>query len=114
VDDQRQRTYNDLQDATEQGACGLAILLVRVLTGQVVVLRSRKGTGFDYWLGEDDDELFSGKTRLEVSGILAGNAGDITARAQEKKGQIAPSSQLGPGYVVVVEFSAPVAHLEKQ
>src|ERR1035438_522994 len=38
----------------------------------VVVLRSRKGTGFDYWLGKGGDAAFAAKARLEVSGILDG------------------------------------------
>ena len=66
------RCYNDLQDATEDGAYGIAILMMRELTGKRVVERSKKGTGFDYWIGEsdDDDLIFTNKARLEVSGIL--------------------------------------------
>jgi hypothetical protein len=66
VDEQQKRCYKDMQEATERGACGVAILMVKELTGHVVVERSRKGPGFDYWLGEDDDLLFTGKARLEV------------------------------------------------
>jgi hypothetical protein len=51
-----------------------AILLMRALTGYTVIERSRKGTGFDWWLGTEDN-LFQGKVRLEVSGILRGTIG---------------------------------------
>lgn len=114
VDDQQRRCHNDLQEATERGACGIAILITKELTGKVVVERSKKGPGFDYWLGdEDDDLLFTGKARLEVSGILEGTTTEIHARVKQKKAQIAPSDHLAPGYVAVVEFSKPIAHVEK-
>lgn len=113
VDDQQRRCYNDLQEATERGAYGVAILVVREVTGKVVVERSKKGPGFDYWLGENDDDLlFSGKARLEVSGILCGSTAQIQSRLKQKKAQIKPSDHIAPGYIAVVEFGHPTAHLE--
>jgi hypothetical protein len=116
VDDQCRASHNDLQEATERGACGVAILVVCDLTGKVVVERSKKGPGFDYWLGDDDSEddnlLFAGKGRLEISGILEGSRSTVQSRVREKKEQIKPSSSLGPGYVAVVEFSAPLVCVE--
>jgi hypothetical protein len=113
VDDQQRRCYNDLQEATERGAYGVAILVVREITGKVVVERSKKGPGFDYWLGDNDDDLlFSGKARLEVSGILSGSTAQLQSRVKQKKAQIKPSDHLAPGYIAVVEFGNPTAHLE--
>ncbi len=117
VDDQQRRTYADMQEATELGACGVAILVVREATAKVVVERSKKGTGFDYWLGDnadDDGPLFGGKTRLEVSGILTGTQSQIDSRMKQKKGQIAPSDHVAPGFVAVVEFGTPIACLESK
>src|SRR2546428_10055182 len=37
--DQMRRCYNDLDEGTENGACGVAILLVRELAGLTVVER---------------------------------------------------------------------------
>src|SRR5205809_4301270 len=54
------RYWNDPEVATEQAAYGAAILLMRSLTGYTVIERARKGTGFDWWLGHDDN-LFQGK-----------------------------------------------------
>src|SRR5947207_2612157 len=51
VDVRMLRCYNDLQDATESGACGVAILLMRTLGDFTVVERAAKGNGVDYWLG---------------------------------------------------------------
>src|SRR5262245_37843001 len=70
VTDTQRRCYNDLDEATEHGAYGVAILIVREITGKKALLRSKKGPGFDYWIGDtDDDELiFSNMARLEASG----------------------------------------------
>src|ERR1035438_2059597 len=111
VDDQQKRCYNDIPEATERGACALAILVLKELTGKVVVERSKKGPGFDYWLAAGDDELlFTGKARLEVSGLLSGTVTDINARAKQKKAQIKPSQHLAQGYVAIIEFGTPTAH----
>ncbi len=82
-------------------------------TGQVVVERSRKGTGFDYWFGErDDDDLFQNKIRFECSGILNGDEAVISARVRQKLDQVSASRVTKtPAYVSVVEFSEPRARV---
>jgi hypothetical protein len=114
IDDQDRRCYADLQEATERGACGVAILIVNKSTGLVVVERSRKGTGFDYWLAKDDyDGLpFTAMSRLEVSGILFGTPAQIDTRVKQKKAQMAPTDNVAPGYVAIVEFGQPIARVE--
>jgi hypothetical protein len=115
VDQQQRRCYNDLQEATERGAYGVAILLVKRLTGKVVLERSKKGPGFDYWIGnrkQGDNSLFSGKARLEVSGILVGSDSELNVRIRQKKAQLTPSDRLATGYVAVVEFGKPAACVE--
>jgi hypothetical protein len=114
VDDQTRRCYNDLQEATELGACGIAILIVCDLTGMVVIERSKKGPGFDYWLGEEDDGAlpFAGKARLEASGMLSGSRSGVQTRVRQKRQQVRPSDHLAPGYVAVVEFGTPIAWVE--
>jgi hypothetical protein len=114
VDDQKRRSHNDLQEATEYGAMGVAILVTREVTGLVVIERAKKGPGFDYWLGSSDDSLFQPKARLEVSGILAEDDSIVTARVNQKKRQIAPSDSIATGYVAVVGFRGPVAHVESK
>ena len=126
------RSWNDLEEATEYGAAGVAILLANSELGQEVILRSRKGTGFDYWLGDrrtgevsdaerqvtsewselllDDGLVVRG--RMEVSGILRGSDSRIAARVREKLEQIASSNHLRiPAYVFVVEFGQPIAEV---
>jgi hypothetical protein len=116
VDDQMRRCYADMPEATEWGACGIAILVVKEVTGMVVIERSVKGTGFDYWLGDKDNDglPFVGTSRLEVSGILSGTWSQIEFRIKQKRDQIRPSDHLAPGFVAVVEFGTPVACVERK
>jgi hypothetical protein len=77
--------------------------------------RALEEGGFDYWLGnedEDGEELFQRKARLEVSGILSGSRLQVQARVRQKKEQMKPSDRLAPGYVAVVEFGTPIACVE--
>jgi hypothetical protein len=109
VTEAKRRFWNDLEEATQQGAYAVAILLIRALTGYTVIERSRKGTGFDWWLGTEDN-LFQGKARLEVSGILRGTTRRINDRIKARLGQTRQSDDLAlTAYVVVVEFGTPRA-----
>jgi hypothetical protein len=114
VTERMQLCHNDLTEATEYGACGLAMLVVREMTGLTVIERALKGTGIDYWLGEGESDtyVFERMARLEVSGILFGDGSAIGARIQQKLSQTRRSMDSGlPVYVVVVEFSHPTARV---
>jgi hypothetical protein len=80
--DQVRRTWNDETEATEYGACAVAVLLVLKLTEWTVIERSWEGTGFDYWLGEQRGVLFQRRACLEVSGIRRGNDSDVRRRVE--------------------------------
>jgi hypothetical protein len=109
ITEAKRRFWNDLDEATQQGAYAVAILLIRALTGYTVIERSRKGTGFDWWLGTEDN-LFQGKARLEVSGILRGTRRRINSRIKARVGQTRQSDHLAlTAYVVVVELGTPRA-----
>jgi hypothetical protein len=107
VTQQMIRCWNDDEVATECGAYAIAILLIVERTEYTVIERSRKGTGFDYWLGTDGDTLFQAKARLEVSGIRSGDERDIDRRSLRKQRQVRPTSNPLPAYVVIVEFGTP-------
>lgn len=109
--DQQKRNWADLQDATENGACGVAILLIKKLTGLTVVERARKREGgHDYWLGqEDDDPYFQKKDRLEVSGILNGNEDQINARVKQKLAQVEAFWPIKSCNIIVTEFAGPAS-----
>jgi hypothetical protein len=117
VDEQVRRCWNDTQEATEQGASAVALLLIVQLTEYTVVERSKKGTGFDYWLGlqDEEDELpFQNQARLEVSGILSGTRSAIMSRVRQKLNQVSVTDGTWPAFVVVVEFSSPESQIEKK
>ena len=112
VTSQALKAWNDPEEATEQGAAGIAVLLAERETGYEVIRRSRKNTGFDYWLGEKTSHDFREEAKLEVSGIRKGNNTDVRARVREKLRQMRRSRDLAlPAYAIVVEFSKPLAEV---
>lgn len=129
------RSWNDLTETVEHGAAGVAALLALRDIGYMPLLRSRKGTGFDYWLGDRDrnnvsdaerkatmelreqlrDDTLVARGRLEVSGILVGNDAWVIFRCNQKLRQTDRSDSLGlPAYVVVVEFGRPLAEVRRK
>ncbi len=115
INDTIRRFNADQEVATEYGAYGIAALIMPHLTNLTIIERSVKGKGFgfDFWLGsiKDPDTLFQRKARLEVSGIRQGTETSIQSRVKMKLKQIGPSDTVAPGYVAVVEFSTPKAHI---
>ena len=113
---QMRRCWADEGFATEQGAYGVATLLVDALTPLEVVERARKGTRFDYWLAPkgSSQPLFQDKSRLEVSGIRTGDEALIAARVKRKTAQISRNPNGLPGYVIVVEFGTPRSRVVKR
>ena len=117
VTEQEESTWADLQEATEYGAYGVAILVVLRLTDATRIERSAKGTGIDYWVGDGKDErgIFQRTARLEVSGILKGDKTKVAARLAEKLSQTRQSDKTGmPAYVVIVEFGSPEVIVNKR
>lgn len=116
ITDQVLNSWDDPQDATEFGACGVAILLILELTRYTVIRKARKGTGVDYWLGFKDASMpFQDVARLEVSGIMTGDDQVVKSRIKKKKNQTKPTDSGNlPAYIVVVEFGKPVSHVVKK
>ena len=114
VDDVILRTHNDLDVAAELGAYGVAFLLINALTPLTIVERSKKGTGFDYWLGDKEDLLLQHKARLEVSGLCNGSNKEFNRRIKKKQNQARVSDNLClPAWVVITDFGSPRAHIEE-
>ena len=109
--DQLARTYADEQSMTERAAIAISILLALKQTSYTVIERSRKGTGFDYMLGEKDDPFFNPKARLEISGILRESPqNSVNSRYQQKEKQTSISDDMQlPAYISIVEFNTPKA-----
>lgn len=114
ITEQIRRCWNDHEVATEHGAVGIAVLLAQKEIGYTVIERSRKGTGFDYWMGEMSEHLFQNKARLEISGIRKGDDQNVRARVNQKLQQINRSDETLPSYVIVVEFGQPLAEVQEK
>ena len=113
VTDQARRCWNDPEVATEQGAVGIAVLLAQKEIGYTVIERSQKGTGFDYWMGDESSFLLQKKARLEISGIRRGSD-RVKTRVRQKLRQTDPSDGSKPAYVIVVEFGHPLAEVQEK
>ena len=114
ITEQIRRCWNDHEVATEHGAIGIAVLLAHKEIGYTVIKRSRKGTGFDYWMGNVSAYPFQNKARLEISGIREGNDQQVKARVQQKLKQTDRSDGALPAYVIVVEFGQPLAEVQEK
>lgn len=115
VTQQMKDSRNDMDYTVESGAYCLAMLVIEKLTTLKVTKQSQKRTGFDYWLGDENELGMQGRARLEVSGILKGSIGQINRRLKEKVEQTKKSDNLNlPAYVVVVEFSQPLIKIKKR
>lgn len=108
--EQIDRTYQDQEYTTEHGAICISALLAIKETDYTIIERSRKGTGFDYWLGYEDSIPFMKSARLEVSGIFKGGQKPLETRFKKKIKQTNQSDSINiPAYISIVEFSTPIA-----
>lgn len=105
--EQMRQTYNDPAEATEDGACAIGLMIAESLYGLRVVSRSRKRSGFDYWVGPTQGNLYQNGVRLEVTGILCGDDAQVKARMQEKLARLDRYHSHLNALVIVVEFGTP-------
>jgi hypothetical protein len=102
VDDIERATWADPNEATEDGAVGIAILVAREELGLVAFRRLVTGTGADYCVAaptHGDDEY----ERLECSGLAKGEE-PAGARLRSKLKQMARGNDKRPGWAVVTDF----------
>ena len=120
---QMRRAYADLQEATEYGACAIAVLIMEECEGLTIYERASKGGGgFDYYLtsfseeqdSDTDNFLGNATAALEVSGILEGTVVDIQYRLNEKRRQLQDRPQPLPVFIVVVAFRASTVRIEQR
>ena len=103
----------DPQETTERGATAIALALLKAKTGYGVIERARKGTGCDWYLGDDDGgPPFQKKLRMEVSGIRQEDEQELRRRGRQKRAQLMRGDDKREGFVVIVGFVAPVATVE--
>lgn len=104
------RAWGDPDVTAEWGAYGVACLLVEGATECTIAERSRKGTGFDFWLRHKSAQgmLFQDAAKLEVSGISRGNERAVKKRVRAKEEQVQRYDTSRPAMVAVVEFGRPL------
>jgi hypothetical protein len=113
------RAYNK-DDGPEYGAVAIALLLIREKTDFTAIHRAVSRTGIDYWLGykkSSKNQIFKWENaRLEVSGILKqSSTNKVKYRISKKIKQTKQSDHISfPAYVIVVEFSQPIAEMVKR
>lgn len=100
-----QRSW-DQTEATEQGAVLVGLALIRETLRLEATLRGRIGSGFDYWLSDDTDEL---RAVVEISGIRTGSDAQLKARLKTKTEQIRDAHGSLSAHALVVEFGQPRA-----
>jgi hypothetical protein len=101
-------------DATEEGAEAIALLVAVDRTEYTAVERASTSTGIDYWLGYKDNlnNPFKRAGRLEISGILKeSETNTVKIRVKRKLAQTLPTDSTFSVYVIVVEFSKPYARM---
>ena len=115
VPNQVRRLLDDADTTTENGALGIAFIVVNLELGFFIGPAHGKagGGGFDYWLVNEGGTQLT--ARLEVAGRRKHTMTEVRALATQKLRQIEPSDSWGyPGYVVVIEFSNPIAMVLKK
>jgi hypothetical protein len=83
---------------TEWAACGVACAVIPLYTGLQVLQVAQSGDGFDYWIGNEDQEY-----GLEVSGTMGV---DIEQRHRAKVRQLLQSPHKVAGYISITSFRA--------
>ena len=113
--------YREKRKITEKAAETISFFLVKEMSEFSVVLEATIGTGFDYWLGYDEehrlyDPLNFMKARLEISGINKETRDNtVKKRVEEKRSQVKVSDSTNlPAYISVVELFTPKAAFEKK
>lgn len=103
------KSFKDENRTTDFGSMAVAVLLTLKLTDFTSFETSNTGTGIDFWLSNDDDDLNFFGARLEISGIRKATQGNgLDKRVRIKLDQVIKSDDtLLPAYIAVIEFNKP-------
>jgi hypothetical protein len=100
------RAWANDDDATEQGAYGVALAAMKASRNLVAIRRAETRTGADYYVAPPDmTEDLEAAYRLEVSGTDKGNVSQIRNRFHQKVEQTRKGDSNLPAIVVIVGFS---------
>lgn len=110
---------NRPNEATDRGACAIALAALEITRNLVAVTPGVKGSGADYRLDHPRDDLFDyyisfGESpgdfetayRVEISGVGHGGESVLMARLKEKMRQLIDGKDNLPALAMVVGFEA--------
>ena len=102
------RAWGNQNESIEWGAVAVALAYVGQIAGLLAVRRAQHGSGADYFVTPEDADLhdLEARIRLEVSGMERGELADLNRRLAQKLEQLRRGRPQGPGFAVVVGFSA--------
>lgn len=108
VSERTKASWNNEIDATEAGACALALAAIENSRGLVALRRAETKTGADYYLDVPGAELLDLETsfRLEISGVDRGAAEVVRARLNQKLAQARRGDSNLPAIACVVGFAS--------
>ena len=98
------KAWNNVDDATRDGAYIIAIAVIEAELGMVALSRAETRTGADYYVGPPDTHDLENALRLEVSGVDRGSARIVRARLKEKIAQARRGASNLPAMASVVGF----------
>jgi hypothetical protein len=111
--DQERLSYADDEEATEFGACSLALAAAEAHLGLVAYARAKPRSGVDFYLLADDADITEGLSYdfdhersigLEVSGIDRDSDAAVSGRLREKVEQVRRGWSPDRALAVVVGF----------
>ncbi|NJM33646.1 MAG: hypothetical protein HC850_01890 [Rhodomicrobium sp.] len=107
ADQQTKSAWNNNTDATEDGACCVALAAVELLEGMVAVRRAENGTGADYYIAPANVQVddLENLLRLEISGIDRATHALVSKRLRQKVAQAERGKSNLPAIAAVVGFS---------
>jgi hypothetical protein len=105
-DERTKKAWKNADDATRDGAYGLALAAIEITRGLVAVSRAETRTGADYYLGAPgaSPEDLEASIRLEVSGMDEGGEPAINRRLRQKLEQAGKGCSNLPATASVVGF----------
>jgi len=107
-DTRTKNAWANKDDATRDGAYGIAIATMELTRGLFAVGRAEIRTGADYYLGTSNEprEDYEEAIRLEVSGIDRSDESSMKTRLKQKLTQLEKGESNLPGIAIVVGFSS--------
>jgi len=110
--EQMKQSWNDSLEASEYGATGIAILLIKFILDLEVLQRNIQGEKTDYKIGNPINMNIT--AFLEVSGIFSETpTNTINVRVRKKIEQVEKRLKNLPAYIIVTEFSKPKSKIIK-